>query len=55
MIGDKRVASERAIEALFRSGMVDESALANRVREAATLEGEYRLAENGLRDFVHPE
>ena len=43
-IGTKRVESERAIEMLFRSGKVDDAALAKSVREAAALEGEYRLA-----------
>jgi Spy/CpxP family protein refolding chaperone len=43
-IGAKRIDSERAIEALFRSGKLDEAALAHNVREAAVLEGEYRLA-----------
>jgi hypothetical protein len=43
-IGAKRVESERSIETLFRSGRVDGSVLAARVQEAATLEGEYRLA-----------
>ena len=43
-IGAKRVESERAIEALFRSGKLDEVVLARSVREAAGLEGEYRLA-----------
>jgi Spy/CpxP family protein refolding chaperone len=43
-IGAKRVQSERAIEMLFRSGGVDEAALAKSVRQAAALEGEYRLA-----------
>jgi Spy/CpxP family protein refolding chaperone len=43
-IGARRVESERALEALFRSGKVDEAALAGRVREAAALEGEFRLA-----------
>ena len=43
-IGTKRVESERAIEMLFRSGKLDEAALARGVREAAALEGEYRLA-----------
>lgn len=41
--GRKRVESERAIEILFRSGRVDDAALAKSVREAAALEGEYRL------------
>lgn len=43
-IGAKRVESERAIEALFRSGKVEEAALAKQVRDAAALEGEFRLA-----------
>ncbi len=43
-IGAKRVESERAIERLFRSGKVDEMALAMGVREAAVLEGEYRMS-----------
>jgi Spy/CpxP family protein refolding chaperone len=43
-IGAKRVESERVIEKLFRSGKVDEATLVKSVREAATLEGEYRLS-----------
>lgn len=43
-LGAKRVESERALEALFRSGKVEEAALAKSVRDAAALEGEYRLA-----------
>jgi Spy/CpxP family protein refolding chaperone len=43
-IGAKLVDAERALEALFRAGQVDEGALASAVRTAATLEGEYRLA-----------
>ena len=43
-IGTKRVESERAIEMLFRSGKLDDTALAKSVRAAAVLEGEYRLA-----------
>jgi len=43
-IGAKRLESERALEALFRSGKVEEGALAKQVRDAAALEGEYRLA-----------
>jgi len=43
-IGAKRVESERAIERLFQSGVVDEAVLARNVREAAELEGAYRLA-----------
>lgn len=42
-IGAKRVETERALEAFFRSGNADQTALAGRVREAAALEGEYRL------------
>lgn len=42
-IGAKRVESERAIEILFRSGKVEESELAKSIREAAVLEGEYRM------------
>ena len=38
-IGVKRVESERALEALFRSCKVDEAALAKQVRDAAALEG----------------
>ena len=43
-LGAKFIASERALEALFRSGKVDREALAAAVRKAAALEGEYRLA-----------
>jgi Spy/CpxP family protein refolding chaperone len=43
-IGAKRVESERVIERLFQSGTVDEAALARNVREAADLEGAYRLS-----------
>lgn len=43
-IGTKLVESERELEALFRSGRVDEAALARAVRTAATLQGEYRLS-----------
>lgn len=43
-LGAKRVESERALEALFRSGKVDEAALAKSVRDAAALEGEFRLS-----------
>jgi Spy/CpxP family protein refolding chaperone len=43
-IGAELVESERELEALFRSGRVDESALARAVRTAAALQGEYRLA-----------
>ncbi|MEO8144633.1 MAG: Spy/CpxP family protein refolding chaperone [Betaproteobacteria bacterium] len=43
-IGAKRVESERTIEALFRVSKLDEAALASGVREAAALEGEYRLS-----------
>jgi len=43
-LGAKRVESERALEALFRSGKVEEGALAKSVRDAAALEGEFRLS-----------
>jgi Spy/CpxP family protein refolding chaperone len=43
-IGARRVDAERAIEALFRSGKLDQAALATAVRGASALEGEYRLS-----------
>ena len=43
-IGAKRMEAERAIDRLFRSGSGDDVALAKSVREAAALDGEYRLA-----------
>lgn len=43
-IGAKRVESERALEAQFQLGKVVEGALAKGAREAAALEGEYRLS-----------
>jgi Spy/CpxP family protein refolding chaperone len=43
-IGAELVEAERAIESLFRKGHVDQAALARAVREAAALEGEYRLS-----------
>lgn len=43
-IGARRVESERALEALFRSGRVEEGVLAKHVRDAAALEGEFRLS-----------
>jgi Spy/CpxP family protein refolding chaperone len=43
-IGAKLVESERALDALFRSGAVDRAALAEAVRAAAALTGEYRLS-----------
>jgi Spy/CpxP family protein refolding chaperone len=43
-IGARLVESERALEQLFRSGQVDEAALARAVRAAAQLNGEYRLS-----------
>lgn len=43
-IGARLIESERALEALFRSGKVDEGALAQAVHGAAALEGEYRLS-----------
>lgn len=43
-IGAKRVESERALDALYATGQMDEAALAGAVRAAAVLEGEYRLS-----------
>jgi hypothetical protein len=43
-IGAKLVASERALDALFRSGKVGQDALAEAVRAAAAAAGEYRLS-----------
>lgn len=43
-IGAKLVDSERAVDELFRSGRVDQEALARAVRAAAALAGEYRLS-----------
>lgn len=43
-IGARRVEAERVIDALFRSGKLDEAALSKAVRDAATVEGEYRLS-----------
>ena len=43
-IGAELVESERALEALFKKGHVDEASLARAVREAAAIEGEYRLS-----------
>jgi autonomous glycyl radical cofactor GrcA len=43
-IGAKLIEAERAIEALFRNGKVEQNALARAVREAAAVEGEYRLS-----------
>jgi Spy/CpxP family protein refolding chaperone len=43
-IGAKLVESERALDALFRSGAVGREALAEAVRAAAALAGEYRLS-----------
>jgi hypothetical protein len=43
-IGAKLVESERALEALFRTGKVSEAELAKAVRRAAALQGEYRLS-----------
>jgi ketosteroid isomerase-like protein/Spy/CpxP family protein refolding chaperone len=42
--GAKLVESERALEALFRTGKVDQAQLAEAVRRAADLQGEYRLS-----------
>lgn len=43
-IGAKLVQAERALETMFRGGPVSEAALAEAVRQAAALRGEYRLA-----------
>jgi Spy/CpxP family protein refolding chaperone len=43
-IGARRVDAERAMEVLFRSGKLDQAALAKAVRGASALEGEYRLS-----------
>jgi heavy-metal resistance protein len=43
-IGAKLIESERSLEQLFRSGRVDEAALAGAVRAAAQLQGDYRLS-----------
>ncbi|HYD58239.1 MAG TPA: copper-binding protein [Burkholderiales bacterium] len=43
-IGAKLVQSERALEALFRSGKVAPEALEDAVRATAKLQGEYRLS-----------
>jgi Spy/CpxP family protein refolding chaperone len=43
-IGAELVEAERAVEGLFKKGNVDEATLARAVREAAALEGEYRLS-----------
>jgi Spy/CpxP family protein refolding chaperone len=43
-IGAELVETERTLEAMFRKGGVNESMLARTVREAAALEGEYRLS-----------
>lgn len=43
-LGARRVESERELEVLFQSGSVDQVALAKAVKDAAILDGEYRLA-----------
>ena len=43
-VGAKLVEAEQALERLFRAGAPAERALADAVREAARLEGEYRLS-----------
>lgn len=53
-IGAKLVDSERALDALFRSGRVDQEALAGAVRAAAALRGEYRLAHLETHRRVRP-
>ncbi len=44
VLGAKVVEAERALDALFRSGSVEKAALDKAVREAAALQGEYRLS-----------
>ncbi|MDQ5848442.1 MAG: Spy/CpxP family protein refolding chaperone [Pseudomonadota bacterium] len=43
-IGAKLVEAERALEAAFRTGKVDQASLAEAVRKAAALQGDYRLS-----------
>jgi Spy/CpxP family protein refolding chaperone len=43
-LGAKLVESERALEQLFETGSVDAAALAERVRNASMLQGQYRLS-----------
>lgn len=43
-IGAKLIEAENRLEALFRSGRIEEGTLAKAVNEAAALQGEYRLS-----------
>jgi hypothetical protein len=43
-IGAKLVDAERALDVMFRAGAVSDARLAEAVRHAAALQGEYRLA-----------
>ena len=43
-IGEKRVATEKALDDLFKTGRADEKEVADIVRASAQLEGEYRLS-----------
>ena len=43
-IGAKLVEAERTLDRLFASGKVDDTALADRVKAVAVLQGEYRLS-----------
>jgi hypothetical protein len=43
-IGAKLIAAEGALEALFRSGTVEQDQLQKAVQQAAALQGEYRLS-----------
>jgi Spy/CpxP family protein refolding chaperone len=58
-IGARLVEAERALDRLFADGKVSESALAERVRAVAGLQGEYRLSHlethRRLRDTLTPE
>jgi Spy/CpxP family protein refolding chaperone len=43
-LGAKRIAAEKSLDELFRSGSADERRVAESTRAAAQIEGEYRLA-----------
>ena len=43
-IGAKRVEAEKSLDAMFKSGKVGQEHLAEAVRAAAQIEGEYRLS-----------
>ena len=58
-IGAKLVESERSLDRAFASGKVSETALAEHVRAAARLQGEYRLSHlethRRMREILTPE